>query len=369
MKSSAVHRAAIALAVLSLSACGGSGSQGGGGAAKDGPVVARGNGVTITSEEFKARLDEQSPFVRSRFAELESKKQFLDNLVRFELLANEAQKQGLDKDPEVQLMMKRVMVQKLVQRRFSDEDLGKDVPEAELRQYYDAHKDEYQRSGRVRLAQVLFAAKEGSPERAAKEAAAKAALARIRAEEKKNPAAFQAAARELSDDASTKSLGGDLGFRTTEELATQFSKPVADAAFALQQDQVSDVVASPLGFHILKRTAFQEAVNRPFDQVKPQIAAKLARERRSKAFDDEVARLRKEANVVVDEGELAKVEVNAGSPAAGMGGTGGTGGPPRGPSGVSGPPRGPSAPGGPPHGEAPVPNPPTPADAAASGAK
>jgi peptidyl-prolyl cis-trans isomerase C len=355
----------MALAVLALGACGGSGSPVDG-AAKEGPVVARGNGVTITAEEFKARLDEQSPFVRSRFAELESKKQFLDNLVRFELLANEARKQGLDKDPEVQLMMKRVMVQRLVQQRFSDEDLGKDVPEAELQQYYAAHKDEYQRSGRVRLAQVLFAAKEGTPERAAKEAAAKKALAKIRAEENKDPGAFQAAARELSDDATTKSLGGDIGFRTAEELATQFSKPVADAAFALQQDQVSEVVASPLGFHILKRTAFQDAVHRPFDQVKTQIAAKLARERRSKAFDDEVARLRKEANVEVNEQELAKVEVNAGPPAGGMGGMGG---PPRGPSGMAGPPRGPSAPGGAPHGATTVPNPPTPADAAASGAK
>lgn len=364
-----VSKGALALAVLSLVACGGSGTQGAAG--KKGPVVAKGNGVAITADEFKARLDEQSPFVRSRFQELEAKKQFLDNLVRFELLANEAKKQGLDQDPEVQLMMKRVMVQKLVQKRFSDQDLGKDVPETELQQYYDAHKDEYQRAGRVRLAQVFFAAKEGTPERAAKEAAAKKALARIRADEKKDPAAFQNVARELSDDAATKSLGGDIGFRTTEELAAQYSKPVADAAFALQQDQVSDVVASPVGFHVLKRTAFQEAVDRPFDQVKPQIASKLARERRSKAFDDEVARLRKEANVQIDEKELANVQVAAGS-TGGMGGMmgggmGGMGGPHGAPGAPGAAPRGP----GPvqsPHGALPAPNAPAPA-APAAGAK
>lgn len=356
MNRSVVKGAVLTAAVLSLAACGGGSGSKAGAEKKDGPVVAKGNGVTITAAEFKARLDEQSPFVRSRFAELEAKKQFLDNLVRFELLANEAKKQGLENDPEVQLMMKRVMVQKLVQKRFSDQDLGKDVPEAELQAYYDSHKDEYQRAGRVRLAQAFFAAKEGTPERAAKEAAAKKALAKIRTEQKKDPAAFQAVVREVSEDQTTKNLGGDLGFRTTEELATQFSKPVADAAFALQQDEVSEVIASPLGFHILKRTAFQEPVDRPFDQVKTQIASKLARERRSKAFDDEVARLRKEANVQVDEQELGKVVVNAGSPGGmGMGMGGMMGGGPHG------------APPGGPHGAAPGQNaPPTPAKAPAA---
>ena len=189
---SVAKSALLSVTVLSLAACGGGdggAANSGGAAAKQGPVVAKGNGVSITADEFKARLDEQSPFVRARFAELEAKKQFLDNLVRFELLANEAKKQGLENDPEVQLMMKRVMVQKLVQKRFSDQDTGKDVPEADLQQYYDAHKDEYQRAGRVRLAQIFFDAKEGSPERAAKEAAAKKVLAQLRAEEKKNPAA------------------------------------------------------------------------------------------------------------------------------------------------------------------------------------
>ena len=61
-----------------------------------GPVVAKGTGVTITADEFKARLDEQSPFIRARYSTLERKKEFLDNLVRFEVLAREAEKQGLN---------------------------------------------------------------------------------------------------------------------------------------------------------------------------------------------------------------------------------------------------------------------------------
>ena len=72
---------------------------------KSGPVVAKGNGISITADEFKARLDEQSPFIRARYTTLDRKKEFLDSLIRFEVLAREAEKQGLAKDPDVYLFL------------------------------------------------------------------------------------------------------------------------------------------------------------------------------------------------------------------------------------------------------------------------
>ena len=74
--------------------------------------MAQGEGVLITADEVKARLDEQSPFIRQRYQSLERKKEFLDGLVRFELLARAAQQQGLDKDPDVQLAARKMMVQR-----------------------------------------------------------------------------------------------------------------------------------------------------------------------------------------------------------------------------------------------------------------
>lgn len=79
--------ALIALATISVASC----SRGG---KKSGPAVAEGGGITVTADELKARLDEQSPFVRARYATLERKKEFLENLIRFELLAKEAEKNG-----------------------------------------------------------------------------------------------------------------------------------------------------------------------------------------------------------------------------------------------------------------------------------
>ncbi|HEY6098783.1 MAG TPA: peptidylprolyl isomerase, partial [Anaeromyxobacter sp.] len=135
---------------------------------KSSAVVAKGKGITITADEFKARLDEQSPFIRARYSSLDRKKEFLDNLIRFEVLAKEAERQGLNKDPDVQSTLKKIMVQKLVQKNFQDTGGTADVPEAELQKYFDDHKDEYNRPRRVRVAAVVWNAPQGSPDRAKK---------------------------------------------------------------------------------------------------------------------------------------------------------------------------------------------------------
>src|SRR5215831_17389865 len=64
-------------------------------------TVASGRDFTISVGDFQKRLNEQSPYIRTRYTSLERKKEFLDNMVRFEVLAGEAQRKGFDKDAEV----------------------------------------------------------------------------------------------------------------------------------------------------------------------------------------------------------------------------------------------------------------------------
>jgi hypothetical protein len=77
-------------------------------------VLARGEGFTITDTEFRARLAEQSETVRAQFSSPEKRREFLDNLVKFELLVVEARRQGLDREPDIQLAMEKLMVVRLV---------------------------------------------------------------------------------------------------------------------------------------------------------------------------------------------------------------------------------------------------------------
>jgi len=301
----------FALAVLALAA-----ACQKGGTEKKGPLVAEGNGLAVTAEEFKARIDEQSPFIRSRYTSIERKKEFLDNLLRFEVLAKEAQRQGLDKDPEVQLTVKKVMVQRLVQKSFGEAaDALKTVGEPEAKTYYDQHRDEYVKPLRLRLYQIQLSAPATGPERARKQAAARKVLDQVRAEEKKNQLAFVSIAKEKSEDQASRATGGDLGFKSRDEAEKAFGKAAADAAFELKDGQTSGLVESPQGFHVFKVAGRQEAMERSFDQVKAQIAQKLFRERKTKEFDEFVKKLRDEAKIQVNDAELEKVAVAA-APAA-----------------------------------------------------
>ncbi len=287
---------------------------------KSDAVVAKGNGITITADEFKARLDEQSPFIRARYSTLERKKEFLDNLIRFEVLAREAEKQGLAKDPDVKMTLKKIMVQKLVQKNFQDTAGVADVPEPELQKYYEEHRDEFNRPRKVRVAAVVLNAPQGSKDRAKKLESAKKALAKLKAEEKKNSLAFAQIVGEFSEDAQTKVVAGDLQFRTQPELEKATSKEAADIAFKLKPGETSGVVQAEQGFYIIKYTGEQPELSRTFDQVKAQIANKLHREKKTKEFDAWLKKLREQAKVSVDDKALEAVEVQAAPPAPGAGG-------------------------------------------------
>ncbi len=300
-----IPRILLVAVTATLAACGNSGPK------KSGPAVASGKDITITADEFKARLDEQSPFIRARYNTLERKKEFLDNLVRFEVLAEEAKRQKLDQDPEVQLTLRKIMVQKLVQKSFQDPAAAKELPEADLRKYYDEHKDEFVRARKARLSAMVLNAPAGSPDRAKKVAVARKALAKVKAEEKKNPLVFQQAVGEFTEDAASKGVSGDLGFKSADELEKSFGKELASAAFTLKAGEVSGVIEGTQGVYLIRVAGLQEELSRSFDQVKAQIGQKLSRERRTKEFDDLVKKLREEAKVVIDEKALEAVVVSA----------------------------------------------------------
>ena len=304
-----VRRVALAAVVLAAIACTNQNQKV---PAKKGPLVAKGQGIAITADDLKARLDEQSPMVRQSFQNLERKKQFLDNLVRFELLAQAAEKAGLANDPDVKLTMKKVMVSKYYQRFFANAK-GAEVPDAEVQKYYDEHPTEFHRPERIHAQQVFLKAAEGSPERAKKLAEAKKFLSKILADEKKNPGALSAVARQSSDDQATKGMGGDLGFKTREELEKAQGKGVAEAIFRLKDNETATtVLQTPQGFHLLRVVGRQPEQHRALEQAKAQIASRLQSQRKTKEFDEMVKKLRDDAHIVVDDAELEKVAVSGG---------------------------------------------------------
>lgn len=290
----------VAVVAVMAGGCGGCGSKG-----KKGPFVAEGKGVAISVEELKTKLDEQSRFQRPRLNTAEGKKEVLDNLISFELMVRQARDQKLEQDPEVQAAIDKIIVQKLVRKSLDETGTPAQVGDEDVKKFYDDHIDEFQKPERLGLAHMFFKKAED----------AQKAYTRILAEMTRDPMVFPTVARQISEDEATKPLGGDLGYKSHAELERQFSKPVADAAFALKDiGQVTTVVTGPQGFHIFRLTSRLPAFNASFEQAKPQIVARIGREKRSKDFQDWVKKLRDDANVKVDEAELEKIQVPVAPP-------------------------------------------------------
>jgi peptidyl-prolyl cis-trans isomerase C len=143
--------------------------------------------------------------------------------------------------------------------------------EAEAKDFYAKNPDKFMQGESVRASHILIMANEKTDEAARKQARAKidGILKRVKAGED-----FAALAKENSQDGSAQQ-GGDLNFFRRGQMVPEFDK----AAFALKPGEVSDVVTTQFGYHIIKVTERKEAAAVPYEQVSPRIVQYLKQQR------------------------------------------------------------------------------------------
>ena len=256
--------------------------------------------VTITLAEFQERINRQSPYIRARYTSLEQKKEFLDSLIRFEVLAKEAYRRGMDKDPEVIRTMKQVMIQKLMRDEFDTKITADTVADAEMRAYYDANLAEYLKPEEIRASAIIVRNK-AQADRVALEA---------RGDAGKTNKGFRDLVMKYSADEDTKLRGGDLRYFDT---ATKDVPPgVVKAAFQLYNTgDVSTAIDAGNGtFYVLKQTGRRKSVTKTFEDAKQQIRNKLFRDKRLQAQKDFVDGLRTKTKIEINEANLAKVRID-----------------------------------------------------------
>ncbi|MFA9439567.1 SurA N-terminal domain-containing protein [Uliginosibacterium sp. sgz301328] len=151
------------------------------------------------------------------------------------------------------------------------------VSEEDARKWYDEHKDKYQAPEERRASHILVKVDANAPQ--AERDAARKKAEEILAKAKAKPEDFAALAKQYSDDPSGQS-GGDLGFM--ERGA--FVKPFDDALFALKPHQISDVVQSEYGYHIILLNDVRGGTIKPFEAVKADIVAEVTRDLATKRF-------------------------------------------------------------------------------------
>jgi peptidyl-prolyl cis-trans isomerase C len=286
---------------------------------------------TISDVDLKAKLAAQPAFTLAGYKSVARKKEFLDGVIRQELLLQEARRRGLENDPEVRTAVERILVHKLTRLRAEEEDKKTAVPEAELRRYYDQHRSEFVVPTRVRIGHLFLAVPEKDPRRVKSTVEAGRLVAQLKAKEAKgDKQAFEAAVAARSEDAATKATGGDLGYRTREQLAQAWGPELADAVFAIKgPGELGPPVLTPRGLHLVKVLGRQEGSEASFDSARSRIESRLKLDRRSHSVDDLVAELKEKTKVEIHEQALEKLEVGPVLPPVGRpGGRAADGGPP-----------------------------------------
>ena len=270
---------------LALLACG---KEGGSGKAQ-GPAILKVNDWSYTAADLEREIGQElrraprelQPF----FATKEGQKQFLDRVVRRELLLQEAEKRKLGDQAEIAEQVANLRRELMIRALVQDEIGGKvKVEEKEAQEYFTAHPDEFS-GDTVRLRHILVQT----------EGEAKDVQARL---VKNEP--FEELAKKVSRDTNSAPKGGDLGYLGREQMLPDFAR----AAFALKVGEVSDPVKTPFGFHLVKLVDRKKGQPMTFDQVKGQLQRRLLDERQAQRFQAWIKDLEGGAKITRDESLL-----------------------------------------------------------------
>lgn len=272
-----------------------------------GTWVAKFGGQSISDAELAERFSEMNPYARARFQTVEQRRDYVEGLVRFELLAQEAVRRNLQNDPEVVEAARRVMVQQLLKKELEEGAGG--VTDGQVASYYQAHTSDYLKPAMARLSHIAFKKED--------RARAGEVYAQVKALPPLDAAGFGKLARENSQDERTRELDGDMRFLSDDELAAQYGPELAAAAAKLARvgDVAEGLVETPKALHIVKLQGRQLALNLSLEQAKPSIQQLLANQSRQERFAALMNRLKKEAHLQLNESSLAAMVVDPKAPA------------------------------------------------------
>ena len=283
------------------------------------------NGSVISRMTF----DREMSGIRQRFSSMgkpvspaqlpELEKRVLDNLINIELLYQQSQKAGtkvdeaevnnqfetlkkrfpteaefnnaIKKMKQTETTMKSQIRKGIAIQRFLDKKtLGKvEVTEEEIRAYYDSHTNLFKKPEQVRASHILIKVEPGANEKV--KAKARKKIEKIRQRLLKGEE-FGALAKEFSQCPSS-AKGGDLNYFGRRQMA----KPFEEAAFALKVGDLSDVVETRFGYHLIKLTDKRAASTYGYKDMRDRIRKNLMREKIRIEVSNYIQELKKSAAI------------------------------------------------------------------------
>ncbi len=240
-------------------------------------VLAEVGSEKITLREFN---QEYEKVLKNTPINPPSRRLFLEDMIRLELGVQEAKRKKLENDSIVQEQFKHVLYRALLEKEVGTQASAISVSTKELR----AH---YRKNPEIRTSHILIGLKSGATKK--ERLAARKRAQEIYTKVKKSRRPFEELVKLYTDDVQTKPRGGDLGWQTRLTLVPQYYK----AAIRLKVGQITGIVESKFGFHILKligRKSFKNA-----DRVK--VRAQVFDKKRKRLFDAYFKSLKKKYKV------------------------------------------------------------------------
>lgn len=283
--------ACIAVVFAFMAGCGG---------VKSGKMLVEVNGTKVTEGDLEF-LGTVNPRIQAQIMNPEGKKRLVDNLIEQELLYQEAVKEGVNRKPDVKAKID------LYRRVIIAQALVDDEAEKMARKYYDEHPEEFKK---IKLSQILIRYSNPDELKKAKEQKKGAAKPAARSEQDALKFAneikarldkgedFAKVAKEVSDDTTTKSRGGDLGLATKSDqrLISRGWGPLLDKAYEMKVGEIAGPIKTNNGYHII--TVTQGVEVEPYDEARAGLEFKF----KNGAKGELVAKLKKDAKIEYAEG-------------------------------------------------------------------
>jgi len=252
------------------------------------------NDVSISLEEFQQMLEKQPLEGKMKLLSEKGTRDFLENyVIPREVLCQKAKKKGLDKNKEIMAKIENARRIILIEALLDEELRGKgEISEEDIQRYYKENQTLFTEPLEVKIRHIVV-----NSEPTLKEVVTK--LSRGESFEK---------LASTYNIGNFKEDGGNLGYIRRRQLAPPFAE-FEEAAFSLKKrGEISEVVRTPFGFHIIRLEDMRGSALRPLNQVKERIHFFLQPKKKQEAYLEYVKEAKSEANILINEKLWAEEE-------------------------------------------------------------
>ena len=267
----------------------------------DSRVIAEVGDEKILFGDLNNLIRMMPPSYQAMFSNVEQINKLLERQIDNMLFAQEARRLKVDENPDVRYKLeeftKGILTQALI-----EETVNKNitVTDEEIEEYYKNNISEFEVPEKVKVSHILIAIDSDASEnvKAEKKKQAEQILYKVKAGEN-----FAELAQQFSDDSATKKRGGVLGFFPRGSKSTE----IEEVAFNLKKGEVSDIVLTDKGYHIIKLLDKREGTTRSLEDSRKKIKNRLTQQKKNEAIQRLLEDLKAKTKVVIYEETLKEI--------------------------------------------------------------